>query len=82
MGVRILQGPILNIYMCVKMSKTPTLVSKSAIPGSVIAICLSFVVNKSILWCILHAIFGWLYVIYWLFSYTKFSEWILQWVVK
>jgi len=30
--------------------------------GSVAAICVSWVFNHSVLWCILHAIFGWFYV--------------------
>jgi len=32
--------------------------------GTVIAIILSWSVNHSIFWCIIHGIFGWLYVIY------------------
>jgi hypothetical protein len=32
--------------------------------GTVIAVLLSWSVNKSILWCLLHGLFGWLYVIY------------------
>ena len=32
--------------------------------GSVIAVTISWSVNKSILWALLHGIFGWLYVIY------------------
>ena len=32
--------------------------------GSIIAVTISWSVNKSILWCILHGIFGWFYVIY------------------
>jgi len=32
--------------------------------GSVIAIAISWSVNKSILWCIIHGFFSWLYVIY------------------
>jgi hypothetical protein len=58
-----------------------TLISRSAIPGSWIAVCLSYAINESILWSIFHAICGWLYVVYWLFSYTTFKDWILQWVV-
>ena len=34
--------------------------------GTVIAIILSWEANHSILWCILHGIFGWFYVIYYL----------------
>ena len=32
--------------------------------GSVIAVVISYSLNKSILWCILHGIFSWFYVIY------------------
>jgi len=32
--------------------------------GCAMAITISWSVNKSILWAILHGIFGWLYVIY------------------
>jgi len=32
--------------------------------GSIMAITISWSVNKSILWCILHGIFSWFYVIY------------------
>ncbi len=57
------------------------LVIKSAIPGGVVAVAMSYAINQSIMWCILHFLFGWLYVVYWLFSYTNFREWMLQWVV-
>jgi len=32
--------------------------------GSAMAIAISFTINKSIGWAILHGIFGWFYVIY------------------
>jgi hypothetical protein len=32
--------------------------------GTALAIAISWSVNKSILWAMLHGIFGWLYVIY------------------
>jgi hypothetical protein len=32
--------------------------------GSVIAVAISWSLYQSILWCILHGIFGWFYVIY------------------
>ncbi len=32
--------------------------------GTIIAVVISWSRNKSILWAIIHAIFGWLYVIY------------------
>jgi hypothetical protein len=38
--------------------------------GSVIAVVLSWHVNHSILWAILHAIFSWFYVIYWAMTYS------------
>ena len=51
------------------------------IPGTIIAFMLSYAVNKSILWAILHLCCGWFYVIYWLFSYTDISAWINSWVI-
>ena len=36
--------------------------------GSILAIVLSWSRNKSVLWAILHAILGWLYVIYFVFT--------------
>ena len=32
--------------------------------GNVIAVIISWTTNKSILWALLHGIFGWIYVIY------------------
>ena len=32
--------------------------------GSIIAVTISWSINKSIFWCFLHGIFGWFYVIY------------------
>lgn len=32
--------------------------------GAALAMVISYTVNKSILWAILHGLFGWLYVIY------------------
>lgn len=36
--------------------------------GSVLAVVASWSRNKSILWAILHAFFGWIYVIYYIFT--------------
>jgi hypothetical protein len=36
--------------------------------GTIIAIILSWDRNKSILWCLLHGFFGWLYIIYYLIT--------------
>ena len=33
--------------------------------GGILAVVLSWSTNHSILWAIIHFIFGWLYVIYW-----------------
>ncbi|MBL0158711.1 MAG: hypothetical protein IPP47_16630 [Bryobacterales bacterium] len=32
--------------------------------GSAIAVAISWSINKSILWAIIHGLFGWLYVVY------------------
>ena len=36
--------------------------------GAILAIVLSWSRNQSILWAIVHALFGWLYVIYFVFT--------------
>lgn len=36
--------------------------------GSILAIVLSWTRNQSILWAIIHAFLGWLYVIYYAFT--------------
>jgi uncharacterized membrane protein YjjB (DUF3815 family) len=46
-----------------------------------VAFMMSYAVNKSILWAIVHSFCSGWYVAYWLFSYTEISEWINQWVV-
>ena len=38
--------------------------------GSALAIAISWSVNKSILWAIIHGIFSWLYVIYYALTRT------------
>lgn len=38
--------------------------------GSVIAVVVSWSVNHSILWAIIHGFFGWLYVLYYLIRYV------------
>ena len=34
--------------------------------GTLIAVIISWSLNKSVLWAILHGIFGWLYIFYYL----------------
>jgi len=33
--------------------------------GTLIAVLLSWSLNRSVLWCIIHGILGWIYIIYW-----------------
>lgn len=37
--------------------------------GAIFAVILSWSMNKSVLWAILHFIFGWLYVVYFYLAY-------------
>lgn len=37
--------------------------------GGALAMILSYSINKSILWAILHGVFGWFYVIYFAIKY-------------
>ena len=46
------------------MSTEKTAVSSGIGMGTALACAISWSVNNSILWAILHGIFGWLYVIY------------------
>ena len=39
--------------------------------GSVIAAIISWTTNQSVLWAILHGIFGWIYVIYYALGYGR-----------
>lgn len=39
--------------------------------GTLIAVLLSWMVNKSILWAIVHGFFGWFYVIYYLLGFGR-----------
>jgi len=40
--------------------------------GTIIAVAISWSVNQSILWAVLHGIFGWFYVIYYAFWGSRF----------
>jgi hypothetical protein len=46
------------------MSKTKEAVRTGITMGSALAITISWSVNQSILWAIIHGFFSWLYVIY------------------
>ena len=37
--------------------------------GSALAIAISWSMNKSILWAIIHGLFSWVYVVYYFFMY-------------
>ncbi len=37
--------------------------------GSVLAIVMSWALNKSIIWAIVHGLLGWIYVIYYIIRY-------------
>lgn len=37
--------------------------------GSVLAIVVSYSVNKSILWAVVHSLFSWVYLIYYVIMY-------------
>ena len=38
--------------------------------GSLLAVILSWTVNHSIIWCILHFFCSWFYVIYWIIEFN------------
>ena len=49
------------------MKKTTT-ASTGISLGSAIAVAISWSMYKSVLWAIIHGIFGWLFVIYYVFT--------------
>jgi hypothetical protein len=40
------------------------------------AMILSYAVNQSLCWCLLHGIFGGFYVVYWAIKYSLLIQWI------
>ncbi len=49
------------------MSTTRVEIARTGISfGSALAIAISWSVNKSVLWAIVHGLFSWLYVVYYL----------------
>jgi len=51
------------------MSKTREAARAGVTMGSALAIAISWSVNKSIFWAIVHGFFSWLYVIYYAIKY-------------
>ncbi len=60
---------IIILYMSKIENKT--IVSNGISFGSALAIAISFTLNKSVMWAIIHGIFSWLYVIYYLLFVMK-----------
>ena len=50
---------------------TNTVISNGIGLGSAIAVTISWSQNKSILWAIIHGLFGWFYVVYFYFQRDK-----------
>jgi len=50
--------------------------------GSISAVVLSWIANKSVLWCILHFFFSWIYCIYWALTKTGVYEWLQLMMVR
>jgi hypothetical protein len=58
-----------NIVVANDGSTANTVITNGISFGTAPAIAISYTHNKSIMWAIIHGIFGWLYVIY--FYFTK-----------
>ncbi|KXK38215.1 MAG: hypothetical protein J5I52_10270 [Saprospiraceae bacterium] len=59
----------LSALMPILLSSASTTVSVGGIGiGTIIAIVASWSRNKSVLWAIIHGIFGWFYVIYYVIT--------------
>ena len=46
--------------------------------GAILAAVMSWIVNHSILWCILHFFCSWIYVVYWIFAKSSFYSWLVS----
>ena len=46
--------------------------------GCIIASILSWIVNKSIGWAIVHFFCSWFYVVYWAFAKTRLYDWLVS----
>lgn len=55
-------------------NNTKTITQSGVGLGSIIAVVTSWDRNKSIMWAILHEIFGWLYVIYFAFTRDSYDK--------
>ena len=71
---------LLTIFVCHSISifaqssstgTTNTVISNGIGLGSAIAVTISWSQNKSILWAIIHGLFGWFYVVYFYFQRDK-----------
>jgi hypothetical protein len=52
------------------MSTSRVEVTKAGVGfGSALAMAISFNVNRSVFWAILHGLFGWFYVVYYIIRY-------------
>lgn len=50
--------------------------------GSVIGFILSWATNHSIIWGLIHACLGWLYIVYWALKYSDLERLIRVWLMK
>lgn len=46
--------------------------------GSIVAVVLSWIANKSIFWCFLHFFCSWLYVVYWALVKTSLYDYLVS----
>jgi hypothetical protein len=60
-----------NLALAVDGSSKNNYITNGITFGTALAIAISYTHNKSILWAIIHGIFGWLYVIYFFFTRDK-----------
>lgn len=53
-------------------------VGGSGLIGCILAVVLSWIVNHSVGWAILHFFCSWTYVIYWLIAKTRFYDFLVS----
>jgi hypothetical protein len=58
--------------------KTRVSITEGGLVGSILAVVMSWIVNHSVVWAILHFFCSWIYVIYWILVKTRFYDWLVS----
>ena len=49
--------------------------------GAILAVTMSWIINHSVFWAIIHFFCSWIYILYWLVTKTSFYNWLSSLVI-